>query len=94
MKARSAIAVLLVLAGTRTVLGQAPKPAEPGVAARNQAVLSELPFSDRQDFDDAMRGFVATVPDDRNPQQYQFLQAQHQQQLMSRFEQVARYYFL
>ena len=61
MTARSTIAVLLVLAGTRTVLGQAPKPAEPGVAARNRA-LSELPFSDRQDFDDAMRGFVATVP--------------------------------
>jgi len=74
MTARSTLAVLLVLAGTRTVLGQAPKPAEPGVAARNQAVLSELPFSDRQDFDDAMRGFVATVPDARNPQQYQFLQ--------------------
>ena len=74
MTARSTIAVLLVLAGTRTVLGQAPKPAEPGVAARNRAVLSELPFSDRQDFDDAMRGFVATVPDARNPQQYQFLQ--------------------
>ena len=62
MTARSTIAVLLVLAGTRTVLGQAPKPAEPAVAARNRAVLSELPFSDRQDFEDAMRGFVATVP--------------------------------
>jgi alkyl sulfatase BDS1-like metallo-beta-lactamase superfamily hydrolase len=74
MTARSTIAILLVLAGTRTLLGQAPKPAEPGVAARNRAVLSELPFSDRQDFEDAMRGFVATVPDARNPQQYQFLQ--------------------
>ena len=74
MTARSTIAVLLVLAGTRTLLGQAPKPAEPGVAARNSAVLCELPFSDRQDFEDAMRGFVATVPDARNPQQYQFLQ--------------------
>ena len=45
------------------------------VAERNRAVLSELPFADRQDFDDAMRGFVATVPDSRNPQQYEFLQA-------------------
>ena len=55
-------------AGARTL----PNPC---VAARNRAVLSELPFADRQDFDDAMRGFVATVPDSRNPQQYEFLQA-------------------
>ena len=50
-----------------------PKAAEPAVGARNRAVRSELPFADRQDFEDAMRGFVATVPNSANPQQYQFL---------------------
>ena len=74
MTARNTIAFLLLVAGAAPVMGQAPKPAEPSVADRNRAVLSELPFADRQDFDDAMRGFVATVPDARNPQQYQFLQ--------------------
>lgn len=39
------------------------KPAESTVAARNAAVLAELPFSDRQDFVDAARGFIGTVPD-------------------------------
>src|SRR5436190_21624617 len=29
----------------------APKPAEAAVAARNRAVLDELPFADRDDFD-------------------------------------------
>jgi alkyl sulfatase BDS1-like metallo-beta-lactamase superfamily hydrolase len=75
MTARNTIAALLMLAaGPAIVLAQTPKPAEPTVAERNRAVLSELPFADRQDYDDAMRGFVATVPDARNPQQYQFLQ--------------------
>jgi alkyl sulfatase BDS1-like metallo-beta-lactamase superfamily hydrolase len=37
--------------------------AEPSVAARNAAVLGELPFADRQDFVDAERGFVASLPD-------------------------------
>lgn len=46
---------------------QTPRAAEPDVAARNRAVLGELPFDDRRDFDDAMRGFVATVPDARAP---------------------------
>ena len=68
--------VLAVLAFfAQPALAQAPKPAQPDVAARNQAVRSELPFSDRQDFDDAMRGFVATVPDSKNPTQYDFLKA-------------------
>jgi alkyl sulfatase BDS1-like metallo-beta-lactamase superfamily hydrolase len=37
--------------------------AEPSVAARNAAVLGELPFADRQDFIDAERGFIASLPD-------------------------------
>src|SRR5260370_26497796 len=52
---------------------QQTKPAEPNVAAANRAVQSQLPFSDRQDFEDAMRGFMATTPDARNPDRYAFL---------------------
>ncbi len=52
----------------------APRAAEPSVSASNRAVRGELPFADRQDFDDALRGFVATVPNAANPQQYQFLE--------------------
>jgi alkyl sulfatase BDS1-like metallo-beta-lactamase superfamily hydrolase len=71
----AAVALLVTIVAMPALLAQqTPKPAQPGVAAANQAVLAQLPFSDRQDFDDATRGFVATVPDSRNPQQYQFLQ--------------------
>lgn len=49
------------------------KPAEPAVAARNRQVLRELPFDDRQDFEDAMRGFVATAADTSVPDRYGFL---------------------
>lgn len=40
-----------------------PTPAEPSVVFRNKAVLNELPFSNRDDFVDAERGFIATLPD-------------------------------
>ena len=40
-----------------------PKPAEPATAAANARRLQELPFTDRRDFDDARRGFIASVPD-------------------------------
>jgi alkyl sulfatase BDS1-like metallo-beta-lactamase superfamily hydrolase len=43
--------------------GQGAKPAEPAVAAANAAILSRLPFQDRTDFEDAERGFIATIPD-------------------------------
>lgn len=39
------------------------KNAQPQVAAANAAVLSELPFSDHQDYVDAERGFIASLPD-------------------------------
>lgn len=32
-----------------------------------------FPFSDRQDFEDAMRGFIATTPDPANPDRWAFL---------------------
>ncbi len=41
----------------------APKPAEPAVKAQNHSVLSKLPFANRDDFRDASRGFIATLPD-------------------------------
>jgi alkyl sulfatase BDS1-like metallo-beta-lactamase superfamily hydrolase len=40
----------------------APKVAAPATAAAQQKVLSSLPFKDRQDFEDARRGFIATTP--------------------------------
>jgi alkyl sulfatase BDS1-like metallo-beta-lactamase superfamily hydrolase len=45
-----------------TAFGQ-EKPAEPAVKALNNAVLSQLPFSNQDDFQDAARGFIATLPD-------------------------------
>ena len=63
----------LVCALTLAVHAQTPKPAEPAVAAANRAVLTELPFADRRDFEDATRGFIATTPDGRNPTMYDFL---------------------
>src|SRR5258705_4711263 len=53
---------------------QQTKPAEPNVAAANQAVQSRLPFGDRQDFEDAMRGFIATTPDPGNRDRWAFLE--------------------
>jgi len=52
---------------------QTPKPAEQSVAAANQAVLSQLPFADRQDFDDASRGFIATIANSPDLAVYDFL---------------------
>ncbi len=40
-----------------------PAAAEPATVEQNARVLQELPFSDRQDYEDAERGFIATVPD-------------------------------
>lgn len=54
----------------------APKPAEAAVAARNRAVLDELPFADRDDFDAATRGFIATTANEKSPEQYKFLEGQ------------------
>ena len=47
----------------QTTPGTAPKPAEPAVQANNAALLGTLPFANRADFDDAARGFIATLPD-------------------------------
>ena len=39
------------------------KDAEPASRAVNDAFLKTLPFGDRADFEDARRGFIATLPD-------------------------------
>ena len=67
---RTFIAIIFALVA-HAVHAQEAKPAQPDVAAANQAVLSQLPFGDRQDFEDANRGFIATVP--ANPDRYAFL---------------------
>jgi alkyl sulfatase BDS1-like metallo-beta-lactamase superfamily hydrolase len=41
------------------------KSAHPATISRQQAVLQELDFSERSDFDDARHGFIATIPDAR-----------------------------
>src|SRR6266849_2929915 len=40
-----------------------PKAAEPAVKAAHAATVEELPFSNRDDYEDASRGFIATLPD-------------------------------
>jgi len=40
-----------------------PKDATPITQAQNRAVLDALPFGDTQDFEDAQRGFLRTLPD-------------------------------
>jgi alkyl sulfatase BDS1-like metallo-beta-lactamase superfamily hydrolase len=39
------------------------KDAEPATRAANEALLAELPFDDRQDYEESRRGFVAGLPD-------------------------------
>jgi len=41
----------------------APKPPEPATLQAHADMAKTLPFADRQDFEDAMRGFIGTVPD-------------------------------
>lgn len=40
-----------------------PKPATAATRAANQAVLAELPFADRQDYENAQRGWMGTLSD-------------------------------
>src|SRR5262250_632511 len=48
---------------TLIAFGVAAKPAEPAVKAMNNVVLSTLPFNKQGNFQDAARGFIATLPD-------------------------------
>jgi len=55
-------ALLPLLAGAQGTPAPAPAPATEATARANAAWLQRLPFSDRQDFEDAARGLVARFP--------------------------------
>jgi alkyl sulfatase BDS1-like metallo-beta-lactamase superfamily hydrolase len=57
------VMLALLLAAPPLAAQIAPKPAEPATLDANAALARTLPFANRQDFDDAMRGFVGSVPD-------------------------------
>ena len=48
----------------------APNAAAPAVRAVYEAALRDLPFSDQQDFTDARRGFIATLPAGQDTRRY------------------------
>jgi alkyl sulfatase BDS1-like metallo-beta-lactamase superfamily hydrolase len=56
-------AALLAFALPAQPLLAQSRDAEPATRAANDAFVKALPFSDRADFDDAKRGFIATLPD-------------------------------
>jgi alkyl sulfatase BDS1-like metallo-beta-lactamase superfamily hydrolase len=73
-RAQGAACLIVMATIVDPAQSQQANPAEPDVAAANRAVQSRLPFSDRQDFKDAMRGFIATTPEPGNPDRYAFLE--------------------
>ncbi|MBV8919018.1 alkyl/aryl-sulfatase [Bradyrhizobium sp.] len=64
-KRYSAAAIFVIIAvSCAAAHGQiAPKGPEPATLKANAELAKTLPFADRQDFDDAMRGFIGTTPD-------------------------------
>jgi len=46
-----------------TASADGPKDATPATEAQNRAALGALPFGDTEDFDDARRGFLGTLPE-------------------------------
>ena len=58
-------AAALMLASSLPCLAQPsqPRAAEPATLAANQRVQQSLPFADQTDFEEARRGFIATLPD-------------------------------
>jgi alkyl sulfatase BDS1-like metallo-beta-lactamase superfamily hydrolase len=67
MKKFSTPRVILCTLALCTPLAQAQTPtsqdAQPATRAANAQVRASLPFTNREDFDDARRGFIAAVPD-------------------------------
>jgi alkyl sulfatase BDS1-like metallo-beta-lactamase superfamily hydrolase len=60
--------LVLLFSAASCIMSASPAPgqskdAEPATRAANAAVLQSLPFADRADFDDAQRGFIASLPD-------------------------------
>ncbi|HEY3119324.1 MAG TPA: alkyl sulfatase dimerization domain-containing protein [Vicinamibacteria bacterium] len=58
-----ALALLYMSSRPERVCAQAAKDAESTVKQANAVVRGQLPFGDRQDFEDATRGLIAAVPD-------------------------------
>jgi len=56
-------AILCGLAATNAFTLDGPKPATEATKKANAAVLGELPFGNKHDFEDAQRGFIAPLPD-------------------------------
>jgi len=61
---RSALAIAIAIAVGYPAQAQvAPKAPEPATLQANAVLAKTLPFADRQDFDDAIRGYVGTIAD-------------------------------
>ena len=56
-------AAVIALACSAAQAQIAPKAAEPATVQANAELARTLPFANRQDFDDATRGFIGTIPD-------------------------------
>src|SRR5262245_36627687 len=63
MLSRTLLVVSFVVLASWSVAQEAPKDATPETIAANKKVLESLPFANKDDFEDAKRGFVATLPD-------------------------------
>jgi len=60
----AAALALTIVTGATSAHGQvAPKAPEPATLAANAELAKTLPFANREDFEDAMRGFIGTTPD-------------------------------
>ena len=53
--------VVLALSAVTAFAAQAPKEAGEFTVKANEALLKQLPFGDKQDFEDAQRGFIAPL---------------------------------
>lgn len=60
---RGLLGLALALAGNLAGAAEASKDASSSTRQANDALKQQLPFSNRQDYDDAQRGFIATLPD-------------------------------
>src|SRR6267378_1117611 len=59
----AAIAVIIAVSCSAAHGQIAPKGPEPATLKANAELTKTLPFANRQDFEDAMRGFIGTTPD-------------------------------
>jgi len=57
------VTLLFGMLTTDTFPQDGPKPATDATKKANAAILHELPFGNKQDFEDAQRGFIAPLPD-------------------------------